>query len=119
MLAEKLQDVQAKNMCAEAFIISTWTTRKDNKWYTPSTSTVKVLYDGTATGSTLRRMLVDIHAHAVTHKLYSMSGFPQELLTDLVLEMNRARVSKLSSKRYLKYGDDARAYLEPEDKGQD
>ncbi|KAF2704126.1 hypothetical protein K504DRAFT_450879 [Pleomassaria siparia CBS 279.74] len=64
VLAEKLLDVESKNLVAEAVISKT---RENGEYTYPSGSLVSILYDGTSAGDPMRRFLVDCHVQCPKH----------------------------------------------------
>lgn len=60
ILAEKLQDIAAKNADITGVIDVSQVVLEDGMWTTPSLKAADIVYEGTPEGSPLRRFLVDM-----------------------------------------------------------
>lgn len=113
VLAEKLQDVRAKNTALKAFMKSTWAERKTAQWFHPDPAVVHIIYDGTMPGSPMRRLLVDLHAYTVSIQP-NVVAFPEEFYVELVREFTKARLENSFKDLHLKHKDGPDNYLESE-----
>jgi hypothetical protein len=112
VFAERIQDIRAKNTAIKAFLKSVW--GRGSSWYHPAVASVQVIYDGTAEGSPMHRLLVDIYAHAIRTPAKFDINYPREFFVELVDELTKARLDNTGKRRGLECGDPADDYLEPE-----
>ena len=63
----------------------------------------------------MRRLLVDIFAHAIRSPAKFDIKCPKDFLVELVDELTKARLDNTGNKRGLRCGDSADDYLEPEE----
>jgi hypothetical protein len=85
VLAEKLQNVQAKNKTLAALLSSSNEVRSNNVAYRPGADTLKIIYDGTPPGSLSRKLIEDLYSSKVTETWVDMDttyheDFVRELL---------------------------------------
>lgn len=105
VLAEKLQDVKAKNSAIEALLAEC-----REKYKYPGQSSVSTIYNGTLPGSMARKVLVDLYSCKTTSKWITKSQWSDEFLRDLLVKIldKRAGDGDLS-------GINVNDYLEPEE----
>lgn len=93
VLAEKLQDVQTRNIVIEAMIAKT----RDEESFPPSS--IHLIYDGTPEGSPLRKLVVDLFTDfALPVDIQRIQRIkarermpPQDFFLDLLLEFSQRR----------------------------
>jgi hypothetical protein len=117
VFAEKVQDVRAKNIALKTFLKCVWKLWRDGSWCDPGEQVVHILYEGTVSGSPMRRLLVDIYAHAITSPVAFRTDYPypNEFLADIVTELTKTRLGCFSQNPRLRSGHSAGNYLEEEE----
>ncbi|KAF2033300.1 hypothetical protein EK21DRAFT_109097 [Setomelanomma holmii] len=92
VLSEKLYDTAAKNAVLEAILAVVNEPDAAGKKYYPTCEAVRLMYEGTYTGSSGRRLLVDIWTH-INWSCLELSAvqLPKEFYVDLALAMRRDR----------------------------
>jgi hypothetical protein len=86
VLAEKLQDVQAKNDAIRAVLDVTELKSANKGWAAPSLTTVNMTYHGTTEGSPARRLLVDIYS---TMCISVLLGFIGDMHKEFRIDMGK------------------------------
>jgi hypothetical protein len=115
VFAEKVQDARTKNVVTKAFLNSVWKLHKCGKWSSPHHDCVNVVYRGTAPGSPMRRLIVDIFAYTITNPVtFEPKDWPKEFFAELGIGLLTTRLTDSFKKRHLKRGDSADGYLEAE-----
>jgi hypothetical protein len=111
VLAEKIQDVKAKNSAIEALLAECREKQLNGKNKYPGSSSVSTIYSGTLPGSMARKVLVDLYSCKTTSKWITKSPqWSDEFLRDLLVKImdKRAGDGDLT-------GIDVNDYLEPEE----
>jgi hypothetical protein len=94
VLAEKLQDIKAKNSAIEALLADCRVKQPNGKYYFPGSHNVDIIYSGTLPGSMARKFLVDIYTHKATGKwITKHPELPDEFLKDLLVKVLDQRVT--------------------------
>jgi hypothetical protein len=88
VVAEQLVDDTSKNMILETMLSKSREMIKGERWY-PGLTTVKIIYDGTTSGSPARRLMVDF---------FASFGGEKWLTPDLGIEAPREFLYDLSMK---------------------
>ena len=100
VLAEKLQDVKAKNAILRGLITSCYQGRSDRKRYTLGPQVVTTLYKGTAPGSKARQFVVELKAwDSVVIDNLLQEGWPYEFLTELAFDFLKHRDTDHNKKK--------------------
>ncbi|KAF3005142.1 hypothetical protein E8E13_010416 [Curvularia kusanoi] len=115
VFAEKIQDIRTKNVVIQAFLKNVWKMQLDDNWHYPDEETIKIIYDRTPPGCPMRRLLVDIYAHATGSVPEWDVTYPSKFLEDLVTELKKTCLANPPGFPILVRGDDARHYLENEE----
>lgn len=90
VLAEKLQDVDTKNIVLEATMLSYQKDKRGISDYVPKVQEVRIVYTGTTSGSPMRKLLVDLYTYRarlipnLKVDNHWPSDFVQELLTQVL-----------------------------------
>ncbi|KAF9701864.1 hypothetical protein EKO04_000819 [Ascochyta lentis] len=98
VLAEKLQDIDAKNKTLAAMVASAFEKRSDGVMYSPGPDTIRTIYEGTPPGCLLRKLLVDIYTSKATDQwIEKCKDWPDEFMRELLISVlkKRERVSGL------------------------
>jgi hypothetical protein len=93
VLADKLQDIKAKNRAIQGLYFSS----KRNELGKPTGCrgfvATKIIYDGTLPGSMARKLLVDVYTYRGTRSSLSIfKGWPQEFLLELAINLMDKRM---------------------------
>jgi hypothetical protein len=90
VLAEKLQDTEAKNSVSEAILLLT--RELTTPWSRVPINAVEVIYDGTPDSSQARRLFVDLFAdHGGDDWLPAEADIPHDFLYDLSIRLFKQR----------------------------
>jgi hypothetical protein len=89
VLAEKLQDIETKDLVVEAMLLGSREIRKDGQCYAPGPEAVGAIYAGTMPGSPMRRLYVDIYTYRANSIWLSKNSgdWPSEFVHELALEL--------------------------------
>jgi hypothetical protein len=86
--------------------------RSDKRTYAPGESIIAKVYAGTASGSVLRRLIVDLWtANGVGQYLQPGAAYPTEFLHEVIVSL----MDKSARVPYLVDQDNPALYMEPED----
>ncbi|KAI8939495.1 hypothetical protein NX059_003266 [Plenodomus lindquistii] len=92
VLAEKLQDIASKNAAISA-MLAAFEERNDAKGI-PGSSIIKIVWDGTPSGSKMRKLIVDMWADRATGswiKKYKGKEWPADFLVDMTMALMEKR----------------------------
>ncbi|KAJ4344990.1 hypothetical protein N0V95_006027 [Ascochyta clinopodiicola] len=109
VLVEKLQDLDAKNKTLTAMVASLCETYSDGHKYAIGHAAVHIVYEGTPSGSLLRKLIVDTYTSQATRSWVSEA---QKLPDDFVRELLISVVAKRSGVPGLVDINDLTAYME-------
>lgn len=99
ILAEKLQDIEAKNAAITAVVEVAQVTSGEGTWMAPGLSVADIVYEGTPEGSPLRRLLIELFSGLpVSYILCEVHK--REYHTDFIKDI----AAKLDDNRQLKKG---------------
>ena len=116
VLAEKLQDIKAKNSAIEAsLILGSDEDTNGNSWI-PHSGCINTIYNGTVKGNLGRKLILDYMKKAELMKAGMMERFdeyPKEFLDELA-----SALLKLRSDASWPVMDHWRAYMEDEKEGE-
>lgn len=89
VLAEKLQDIGAKNSAIDALIARSKVKDDHGVGRAPAPGSVKVIYNGTTAGSSARKLLVDFYAHraSLSYMAEAEAELPEDFKHDLLIKM--------------------------------
>ena len=118
VFGEKIQDGHFKDAVIDAAIKSTFSVDKDGIAWFPGVTAVNRAYEGTPSGSPLRRLMVDFWARRGLEK-WERKGLNSDFLTDLVGELlthqqpsfgSHPTDGETSTCSYHQHGDDDLCY---------
>jgi hypothetical protein len=88
VLAERLHDIDMKNVVTKAMYNSLWELTNLRKKIFPDVECLRIVYEGTPIGSPMRRMLVDFCTYHAAAGLFKSDGdYPHELLQELTINL--------------------------------
>ncbi|KAF2443933.1 hypothetical protein P171DRAFT_444196 [Karstenula rhodostoma CBS 690.94] len=99
ILAEKLQDVETRNIVMDTLLATVFPPEGEGRTgYLPNLENVQLIFDGTPEGSPLREYVVDVYAHGVSHqRMQARSKHienPPEFLLMLAVKLMKLRDAK-------------------------
>ncbi|KAH6637768.1 hypothetical protein C7974DRAFT_148065 [Boeremia exigua] len=101
VLAEKLQDMEAKNQTINAVIASSRFKQAGGSVYAPGYNFIRIIYDGTPSGSKMRKLLVELYTmDAASSWIDSYHEFPCEFMEALlksVLDLRKPRLGLVNT----------------------
>jgi hypothetical protein len=96
ILAEKIQDVSAKNEVIAAVFRLAFIARPNEKFLVPGRSVVRLVYNGTLRGSLARSLMVGLWSGPSVHNVQQLgSSLPKDFILDLAVAFS----GMLSTKR--------------------
>ncbi|KAI8939496.1 hypothetical protein NX059_003267 [Plenodomus lindquistii] len=114
VLAEKLQDVKAKNAAINAMLIAKRTMRINNSCCSPTSSCIQIVYAGIANKSPMRKLLVDIFVRYAQKGWHVIASEDACLPLDFYHDLTRSLVLERVQPKDLRIFEEVSKYMEAE-----